>query len=148
MVEEWTPSGKFTFDFQLPEKDITVQWDPIKIELMERNLLSNAIQYSKPQGGKITLFARQSNENILIGVSDEGIGVPPGSIDAMFDLFTRGTNTEQRQVKHFGIGLKLCKDIVSQHRGRIWVESKLNVGTTVFSLIPIDPKTHTPLSQP
>jgi two-component system sensor histidine kinase VicK len=146
MKEETAASGRFTFDLQIPETDIIVQWDPLKIEQAERNLLSNAVQYSKPEGGKITLSARQANENIVVGVSDEGIGVPPESVESMFDLFTRGANTEQRQVKHFGIGLKLCKDIVSQHRGRIWVESKLNLGTTIFLLLPIDPKAHAPLS--
>lgn len=146
ILEETPSSHKLIFNLQLPKEDITVQWDPLKIEQMERNLLSNAIQYSKPLGGTITLLARQTKNNILIGISDDGIGVPPESLESIFNLFTRGMNTEQQQVKHFGIGLKLCKDIVSQHRGRLWIESKLNFGTTIFILLPIDPRAHSPLS--
>lgn len=146
ILDETDPARCLTFDLNLPNEDIIVQWDPLKIEQVVRNLLINAIEYSKPQGGKIILDVREVNQAILMSLSDEGVGVPSESKGSIFELFNRGANSNQVLTKHFGIGLKLCKDIVVQHDGKIWIESKVDVGTTFYVLIPIDSKTYRDIS--
>ncbi len=139
------PAGRsLKFSAHLPDQDVVVQWDRVKIEQALHNLLRNAVQYSKPEGGCIALSAAVTGNQVLLSIADQGIGIPTENVETIFELFTRGDNTDQKGLKSFGVGLKFCKDVAIKHRGRIWVESKLGTGTTIYLLLPADPKSSLP----
>lgn len=104
-----------------------------------RNLVSNAIKFTK-EGGKVKLSAITLENNMVqISVADTGIGIPPHVIPDLFRIdvtySTKGTANESGT----GLGLVLCKEFVEKHGGRIWVESKENEGTTFYFTIPSEP---------
>jgi signal transduction histidine kinase len=103
--------------------------DPKRVEQVLRNLLSNAIKYS-PEGGTIALRGSEGERHITIQVSDEGIGIPAGDLERVFERFYRVENEITRSVGGVGLGLAVCRSIVAAHGGRIWAESTLGVGST------------------
>ena len=95
-----------------------------------RNLVSNAIKYTK-QGGCVFIDARPEAGMILLSVKDNGIGMKPEKMEHIFEslgVTTMGTSRE----KGHGLGLKFCRDFVEENGGKIWVESSPGVGTTFF----------------
>ena len=100
------------------------------------NLISNAIKYS-PCGSEIEIGSRRDENNIILWVKDEGIGIPSASLDKIFDLFYRVDNKSSRKTKGTGLGLALVKDIVSAHEGRVWVESTLGEGSCFYMSLPV-----------
>jgi PAS domain S-box-containing protein len=100
------------------------------------NLLSNAIKYS-PEGGEVTLGARREDNDVILWVKDEGIGIPAESLDKIFDIFYRVEGPSRRQITGTGLGLALVKEIVTAHNGQVWVESTLEQGSTFYLSLPI-----------
>ncbi|MFZ3208425.1 MAG: PAS domain S-box protein [Geobacteraceae bacterium] len=100
------------------------------------NLISNAIKYS-PDGGTITVGARQEEERVVVWVRDEGVGIPPEEIESIFDRFYRANNMDTSAVSGTGLGLALALEIVSAHNGRIWAESTPGKGSVFFVSLPI-----------
>lgn len=99
-----------------------------------RNLIGNAIKFT-PKKGSITITCNKCNGELIISVKDSGIGIPQDKLDKLFqDNFftTQGLNKE----KGTGLGLKICKEFIEKNNGRIWVESKLEQGTTFFFTLP------------
>jgi two-component system, sensor histidine kinase and response regulator len=88
-----------------------------------RNLLSNAVKFTRP-GGEVTLSAREQDSQVVISVTDSGIGIPAERLDKLFRIdesfSTEGTGKE----KGTGLGLILCREFVEKHGGKIWAESK------------------------
>jgi len=72
-----------------------------------------------------------------IAVTDEGIGIPPEDLSQVFERFHRASNVDDRRFAGMGLGLFICKGIVEQHGGRIWVESRLGSGTTFRVALPL-----------
>lgn len=111
--------------------------DEDMIFLLIRNLVSNAIKFTKPFG-KIEITSYEFENHLQIVVADNGIGIKPENLDKLFRLdshyTTRGTNSETGN----GLGLTLCKEIVTKHNGQIWVKSEVDKGTKIFFTIPQD----------
>jgi signal transduction histidine kinase len=105
------------------------------IKTVLRNLISNAIKFTH-KNGKVEVKAMPENKNIVISVSDNGIGMTKETIAKLFridaNLTTHGTEDE----KGTGLGLFLCKEFVEKHGGRIWVESEAGRGSTFKFLLP------------
>jgi hypothetical protein len=99
------------------------------------NLISNAIKYS-PDGGKVAVLARQEGDKIIIGVSDQGVGIPEALQEKIFDKFFRVDNSDRRKMGGTGLGLTLAREIVLSHGGQIWVESTPGQGSTFFVSLP------------
>jgi two-component system sensor histidine kinase VicK len=111
-----------------------VQADPERLRQVLNNLLSNAIKYS-PDSGKITISGRYDDQQVYVAVSDQGIGIPIGERDRIFDRFYRVDSALSRRTQGAGLGLYLAKSVIEAHRGRIWVSSSPGQGSTfVFSL--------------
>jgi PAS domain S-box-containing protein len=108
--------------------------NPIRIRQMLDNLVGNAIKYTQ-QGGKVDVHANLMDDQIILRVSDNGPGIPPGEQTRIFDKFFRASNAPD-SVQGSGLGLAIVKSIVESHRGRIWVESNLGQGTTFFVVLP------------
>jgi two-component system phosphate regulon sensor histidine kinase PhoR len=109
--------------------------DEDKVDQILTNLLSNAVKYS-PEGGKITVEARDLGETVSVSVSDEGIGIPPEHLDKVFLRFHRVDNMDTRQAGGTGIGLYLVKHLVDAHHGSIEVKSEVGEGSTFTFTLP------------
>jgi len=119
----------------LCENSLEVYADKNMLAVVLRNLISNALKFTH-EGGKISLSAIKDHETTIISIADNGVGIAANDICKIFDkaqLFTSiGTNEE----KGTGFGLKLCQEFVEKHRGKIWVESEVGIGTTFHFSLP------------
>ena len=68
-------------------------------------------------------MAEASDAEMIVSVTDDGLGIPPEELDQLFDRFQRGASARMRQIKGTGLGLAICRGIVEAHGGRIWAES-------------------------
>jgi signal transduction histidine kinase len=112
--------------------------DKDMIQLVVRNLVSNAVKFSK-RGGNIKLTTRTEGNNTIICVRDTGVGISQADQKKLFELetfTTRGTDNEQGT----GLGLLLCKDFIEKNGGTIWVESELSKGSKFCIRIPDAPE--------
>ncbi len=116
----------------------TIIGDEDKLDQILTNLLNNAIKYS-PNGGDITVHATVEDDHLLIGVEDQGLGIPKDHLAKVFDKFHRVNNEDNRKIYGTGLGLYLVKHLVeSVHMGKIWVESEVGKGSTFLFRIPIE----------
>ncbi len=116
---------KIKFIFECSEKELLLYFDPIQLQKVFNNLLSNAFKFTKP-GGTITLSILPSEDNVIISVSDSGIGIPQAELDHIFDSFYQVNKTN---VLGTGVGLALAKGIVELHGGKVSVESSAGIGS-------------------
>jgi signal transduction histidine kinase len=103
--------------------------DPLRLEQVLTNLISNAIKYSPP-GSRIVIAVERSDEAIGFRVTDEGVGIAPADLVHVFEPFRR-TAASRRTTPGVGLGLSVAKRIVEAHDGQIHIDSKVGVGTTV-----------------
>lgn len=129
-------SSEHRFEIDIPP-ELTTKADPVRIELILRNLVDNAIKYS-PSGGQITVFAKREGEDMVAGVSDQGPGIPPEEQEKLFVRFYRMEQSVRSGVEGIGLGLSVCRTLVEAHGGRIWVESQPGQGSTFYFAIPIE----------
>ncbi|MBZ2175676.1 cell wall metabolism sensor histidine kinase WalK [Schnuerera sp. xch1] len=107
------------------------------IEQVILNIISNAIKYT-PNNGEINISAKRQNNNIVITVNDNGIGIPEEDKKRIFERFYRVDKGRSRELGGTGLGLSIAKQIVEAHGGNIILRSKYNVGTEVIIVLPID----------
>jgi len=119
-----------------------IRGDGDQLHQLFSNLISNAIRYS-PDGGVVTLAARQVGAEIVVSVHDEGIGIPADLQELIFEKFYRVDNTDSRQIGGTGLGLALVREIIKLHSGRVWVESSPGKGSTFFVALPLCDKKDT-----
>jgi signal transduction histidine kinase len=124
--------------------------DPILLRQVLANLLDNAIKYS-PDGGPISVSAEAAGGEVVVRVSDQGLGVSADELGALFERFYRGAAARSRQIQGEGLGLAICKGIIAAHGGRIWAESPApgrpagaGPGTTILFTLPIAPRATDP----
>lgn len=109
--------------------------DPIQITQLFQNLISNSIKYSIDKAPVINITAHQSDNDWIFSVKDNGIGIEKKYFDKIFQLFKR-LHTEN-EYSGVGIGLAVCKKIIENYGGKIWLESEINQGTTFYFNFPI-----------
>ncbi|KRK80928.1 two-component system, sensor histidine kinase [Companilactobacillus nodensis DSM 19682 = JCM 14932 = NBRC 107160] len=119
-------------------KDLWVELDTDKMTQVLDNIMNNAIKYS-PDGGVITCRLLETNKHIIISISDEGLGIPRKDIKKVFERFYRVDKARSRKQGGTGLGLSISKEIVEQHKGRIWVNSAEGKGSTFYISLPFDP---------
>ncbi|MCD6013816.1 MAG: Two-component system-Sensor histidine kinase [Flavipsychrobacter sp.] len=112
--------------------NLVVLADINHFQFIVRNLLSNAIKYTRT-GGQIHISARKSTDekNIEFSVKDDGVGLREDKKLEIFNSFGISTTGTQHE-KGYGIGLRLCKEFVTENGGQIWVESEINKGATFY----------------
>jgi signal transduction histidine kinase len=110
---------------------VLVNADRDKIGSVISNLLSNASKYS-PTGKDITVNCRIEDDTAIVSVTDEGIGIHADDTEKIFDRYYRVETNQTQFVSGFGIGLYLCAEIISQHEGKIWVDSEKDKGSTFY----------------
>lgn len=95
------------------------------------NLISNAVKYS-PHAKHVYIFIEESEKEVIIRVKDSGIGIAKKDQEKIFERFYRSNKFHQKSMVGFGLGLYICAEIIRNHKGRLWVESKQNKGS-IFS---------------
>lgn len=123
----------FTITLTTDVDSLYVDGDAHRLEQVITNLLTNAIRYSTDTN-LIEVFLSKENKHFKIGVKDYGLGIPSDKLNELFTRFYRVNN--KKNISGLGLGLYLCKEIVSQHNGRIWASSELNKGSTFWLQLP------------
>ena len=100
------------------------------------NLIDNAIKYTNK--GTVKVYTMIFNNMLQIDVQDTGIGIPDKDIPRIFERFYRVDKGRSRELGGTGLGLAIVKHIIQGHKGRIWVNSKVGVGTTFSILLPVN----------
>lgn len=118
-------------------QSISIYADKAMISTVLRNLISNAIKFTRP-GGKINISAEKSLHEIIVLVSDNGVGIHEKALNKIFQISgmysTKGTQNEMGT----GLGLILCKEFIEKHHGKIWVESELGQGSRFYFSLPLN----------
>jgi K+-sensing histidine kinase KdpD len=127
------------FAYDLPTRPLMANVDARRVEQVLRNLLNNAVKYS-PEGGTITIKGQQDEGQLLVSVSDQGIGISPAHLKKVFERFYRVENEATAQVSGVGLGLAISRGIVEAHGGHIWVESKPGQGSVFYFTLPLSHK--------
>jgi signal transduction histidine kinase len=118
--------------------DVELEADPARIKTVFKNILTNAVKYSRPDSEPIRISAAVRTPYIVVEIADRGIGIPPDELPFIFEPFYRVDKSRTKDTGGFGLGLSLCKTIMEAHEGKIEVESTPNVGTTVSLHFPIE----------
>ncbi len=113
------------------EKPVVVWADKEKIQQVVSNLIDNAVKYGKTGGHIVASVYNTDGKNILIEISDNGIGIPEKFLNRIFERFYRTSGGRNKDVKGSGLGLAICKHIIEAHGHAIHVRSKEDVGTTI-----------------
>jgi two-component system NtrC family sensor kinase len=119
---------EITLEADLQEFAPLVNGDPVRLRQVIGNLLDNAIKYT-PENGVVRLAVEAEGDQVILHISDTGVGIPHADQPYLFDKFFRASNVPE-DLPGTGLGLSIVKSIVDNHGGRIWVDSKLGEGTT------------------
>ena len=122
----------------ITQRDLWVELDQDKITQVLDNIINNAIKYS-PDGGRIIVRLMETHTDIIVSVSDEGLGIARKDIPHLFDRFYRGDKARSRAMGGSGLGLAIAQEVVQLHGGKIWVNSIENKGSTFFVSLPYIP---------
>jgi K+-sensing histidine kinase KdpD len=132
-MQHQTESHQIIVDF--PEKFPILAIDPRWIKQVFRNILDNAIKYS-PEGGLIVIRGEERPSDVVIMVADQGIGISPEDLIPLFERYFRVRSLANLHIPGTGLGLPITRAIVEGHGGRIWAESNLGEGTTIYFSLP------------
>jgi len=121
--------------FICDKPSIYAEIDEYKFMQVINNLVSNALKFT-PDEGTISVILRQQGEMVQVEVSDSGIGIPEEFHNTLFDKFSAARRPGLKGETSVGLGMSIIKTIVEWHKGRIWFESKVGVGTTFYIQIP------------
>lgn len=126
---------KVALDVRLDEGLVPIRADPTLLRQAVANLLDNAIKYT-PGGGEIILEAKTTEGELVLAVTDTGVGVAPADQARLFERFYRARRPESVQTRGSGLGLAIVRSIAERHGGGVTVESRLGAGSTFTLRIP------------
>jgi signal transduction histidine kinase len=121
----------------LPPGDHFISGDYDRLIQVMLNLISNAIKFSDPENGVIAIRLQPHNSHVKIDVEDNGIGIKPEFQDVIFEKFRQVHEGVKSQPGGSGLGLTITRRIIEYHKGKIWVESESNKGSTFSFTLPI-----------
>jgi PAS domain S-box-containing protein len=124
------------FLVNLPKELPQVYADQLRLERILYNLLENAVKYS-PRGGEIRVSVKPEEEHLVIGISDQGIGISLPDQAKLFGPFQRLEDHRLEGVKGAGLGLLVCRRLVEAHGGKIWIESEPDRGSAFLFTLPL-----------
>ncbi len=132
-IHHRTESHRLVIDF--PPDFPIIEADSHWIKQVFRNILDNAIKYS-PNGGLVVIKGEVRPTDVVVSISDQGIGISPEDLIPLFEKYFRVRSSETLHVPGTGLGLPIARTIVEAHGGRIWAESKVAQGTTLHFSLP------------
>lgn len=132
------PEKTYTIKRDFTKRDLWVEIDTDRFTQVLDNLMNNAIKYS-PDGGVITCRLLETHNNVILSVSDQGLGIPRADIPRIFDRFYRVDKARSRAQGGTGLGLAISREVVQLLGGRIWVDSREGRGSTFYISLPYKP---------
>ncbi len=139
-MRPWANTKKIALRISLPSGLPHVMADPVRVVQVATNLISNSIK-ATPEGGSITLSARQDGEGpnsvVAISITDTGCGIDKADQDRIFEKFFQPLSAGSRRKGGVGLGLAIVHDLIERHGGRVWIESELGKGSTFFFSLPV-----------
>jgi signal transduction histidine kinase len=126
--------GQIQIDNRIGSDIPTIEADRMRIEQVLTNLVQNAIKFTP--SGAVTMSAADLGEEVQVGVSDTGVGIPAAELTRIFDRFYQVDSGTTRHYRGAGLGLTICKHIIEYHHGRIWAESEEGKGSTFSFVLP------------
>ncbi|MBN2469842.1 MAG: hypothetical protein JXN59_03870, partial [Anaerolineae bacterium] len=132
---EMAGEKELTVSLNLPDDLPLVMGDGRRLRQIIVNLMSNAIKYTPP-AGRITLNAEQRNNDVVISVEDNGLGISPEDQSQIFERFYRVRRPETANIEGTGLGLAIVKKLVEAHGGEIGLKSHLGEGSTFYFTVP------------
>ena len=120
-----------------PITSVWIEIDTDKMTQVIDNILNNAIKYS-PDGGKIIVTMKTTDDQMILSISDQGLGIPKQDLPRIFDRFYRVDRARSRAQGGTGLGLAIAKEIIKQHNGFIWAKSIYGKGSTFTIVLPYD----------
>src|SRR5436190_1157802 len=140
-TRDWTKrlaKKNLRLELQVPTACPIIRADERRLEQVLNNLLDNAVKYSH-QSGRITLEAAAPDEEVLLSVPGEGVGIAPMDLPRIFERFYRADRARSRELGGTGLGLSIVKHIAQLHGGRVEADSTLGQGTTIRVILPNRP---------
>lgn len=137
-TRDWTnrvAKKNLRLELQVPMPFPAVRADERRLEQVVNNLLDNAVKYSN-QSGRIIVEAAAADQEVLLSVRDEGVGVAPADLPRIFERFYRADRARSRELGGTGLGLSIVKHIAQLHGGRVEADSTLGQGTTIRVILP------------
>src|SRR5881398_2793640 len=144
VTRDWAKrlAGKnLSLELQVPDNFPAVLADERRLEEVVHNLLDNAVQYSH-QNGRILIQARAPDQEVVLSVRDEGVGIAANDLPRIFERFYRADRARSRELAGTGLGLSIVKHIAQLHGGRVEAESVIGQGTTIRVILPNPPQTN------
>lgn len=135
LLEAEAESRNMQLEVKLEQAPEYCYADPKRLKQIILNLVNNAFRYT-PEGGRITVEARQDGNNLMFSVQDTGMGIAPEDLDKIFERFYRTDRSRDRESGGSGLGLAITKALVEAHGGWIKVASKVNEGSTFTVMLP------------
>lgn len=136
-IRDQDEEKKYEIVRDYPINSVWVEIDTDKMTQVIDNILNNAIKYS-PDGGKITVSMKTTDDQMILSISDQGLGIPKEDLPKIFDRFYRVDKARSRAQGGTGLGLAIAKEIVKQHNGFIWAKSEYGKGSTFTIVLPYD----------
>lgn len=136
--KDQTGQKKYSIKRKITNQDLWVEIDTDQMMQVIDNIMNNAIKYS-PDGGVITVGLTQSQNQIILSISDQGLGIPKKDLNKIFDRFYRVDKARSREQGGTGLGLAIAKEIVEAHKGKIWADSQEGKGSTFYISLPFEP---------
>ena len=136
-IKNQDETKKYEIIRDYPITPIWVEIDTDKLTQVIDNIMNNAIKYS-PDGGTITVSIKTTDEQLILSIADEGLGIPKQDLPKIFDRFYRVDKARSRAQGGTGLGLAIAKEIVKQHQGFIWAKSEYGVGSTFTIVLPYE----------
>jgi len=134
----YAKKNKVELSLELAEELSEAKFDRAKINQVLTNLVGNAIKFT-PEKGKVSINVHLQNEELVISISDTGIGIPKEALPKIFECFYR-VNQRDKEIQGTGLGLAIVHKIVMMHSGRIEVASEVGQGTTFTVFLPLELK--------
>ncbi|MCT4456633.1 cell wall metabolism sensor histidine kinase WalK [Lactiplantibacillus paraplantarum] len=132
------PAKYYTIKREFTKRDLWVEIDTDKFTQVLDNIMNNAIKYS-PDGGVVTCRLLETHNQVIISISDQGLGIPRADLAHVFDRFFRVDKARSRAQGGTGLGLAISKEVVQMLGGRIWVDSVEGKGSTFYISLPYEP---------
>lgn len=132
------PAKYYTIKREFTKRDLWVEINTDKFTQVLDNIMNNAIKYS-PDGGVVTCRLLETHNQVIISISDQGLGIPRADLGHVFDRFFRVDKARSRAQGGTGLGLAISKEVVQMLGGRIWVDSVEGKGSTFYISLPYEP---------
>ena len=136
-IKNQDETKKYEIIRDYPITPIWVEIDTDKMTQVIDNIMNNAIKYS-PDGGTIIVSVKTTDVQLILSISDEGLGIPKQDLPKIFDRFYRVDKARSRAQGGTGLGLSIAKEIIKQHHGFIWAKSEYGKGSTFTIVLPYD----------